>query len=159
MTTQDSIAGAGRGAIDILAAWRSLDLGVRGALARFKTNSCDECSRPIRWWNRRVWVVNRERCAHPQCWNAQLFLKAYVRLVSDEIRHSSQRRGQPNDNHLVDTELRELRASARALRERVERMETQLQQAEELAAKMRTDAVRTNGKPSTPSSSASMKSR
>ena len=143
--TQDRIAGAGRRANFILTAWRSLDLGAGDVLGRIRTTSCDECSRPIHWWNRRVWVVNGERCAHLQCWNGQLFLKAYVQLMAEEIRHSAQRRAQPSDNDSADPELRELRASARALRERVERIEAQLQQAEELAAKMR-GGVRKNGK-------------
>jgi hypothetical protein len=149
IVTEDSIAGAGRGAIDIPAAWRSLGLSAHVVLARFRTNSCDECTRPIRWWNRRVWVVNDERCIHLQCWSGRLFLKAYVRLVSDEIRHFAQFRGRSSDNDSADTELRELRAFARALHQRVERIEAQLQEAEALAAKMRIISVRTNGKPST----------
>jgi hypothetical protein len=139
--TPDSFAGAGRGAIDSLAAWRSLDLRVRGMLARFRASSCDECSRPIRWWNRRVWLVNDEHCAHLQCWNGRLALKAYVQLVCDEIKHSAQRRSPPCDNASVDAELRELRASARALRQRVERIEAHLHQAEQLAAKIRVNAA------------------
>ena len=151
--TEDSIAGAGRGANSILTAWRSLDLGGRTVMARLRTISCDECARPIRWWNRRVWAVNRERCTHLQCWNGQQFIKAYVHLMSEEIRHSAQARGQPsNNNDSADSALRELRSSARALRERVERLEAQLQQAEEVAVKMRVKAGGKNGKLSTPSS-------
>ena len=73
--------------------------------------------------------------------------------MSEEIRHSAQARGQPsNNNDSADSALRELRASARALRERVERLEAQLQQAEEVAVKMRVKAAGKNGKLSTPSS-------
>jgi ABC-type transporter Mla subunit MlaD len=73
--------------------------------------------------------------------------------MSEEIRHSAQARRQLSDNNdSVDAALRELRAYARALRERVERLEAQLQQAEEVAAKMRVNAARKNGKLSTPSS-------
>jgi hypothetical protein len=120
-------------------------------LARIRTIPCDECSQPIRWWNRRIWVVKGERCAHLQCWKGQQFLKEYVQLVAEEIRHSAPLHGQPSDNNSIDSELRELRAYARALRARVERLEAQLQQAEELAAKMRIGKIRNNGKLSTPS--------
>jgi hypothetical protein len=96
----------------------------RDVLARFKTTSCDECAQPIRWWNRRVWALNREGCTHLQCWNGQLFLKSYVQLMSEEIRHSAQAHDQLSDNDSTDADaaLHELRASARALRERVERL-------------------------------------
>lgn len=136
--------GASRRANFVLNAWRFLE-GARDVLWRVRTTSCDECSQPIHWWNRRVWVVNGERCAHLQCWNGQLFLKAYVQRMAEEIRHSAKRRAQPSDNDCANPELRELRLSARALRERVERVEAQLQQAEELAAKMR-GGVKNNGK-------------
>jgi predicted nucleic acid-binding Zn-ribbon protein len=73
--------------------------------------------------------------------------------MSEEIRHSAQARRQLSDNYdSADAALRELRAYARALRERVERLEAQLQQAEEVAAKMRVNTARKNGKLSTPSS-------
>jgi hypothetical protein len=151
--TEDSIADASRGLNAVLAAWRSFDLGGRAVMARLRSTSCDECARPIRWWNRRVWATNRERCTHLQCWNGQQFIKSYVQLMSEEIRHSAQARKQLSDNNdSVDAALRELRAYARALRERVERLEAQLQQAEEVAAKMRVNAARKNGKLSTPSS-------
>ena len=148
--TQDSILGADKGANAVLAAWRSLEEGARDVLARLRTTSCDECSQPIRWWNRRVWVVSHERCAHLKCWNGQLFLKAYVQRMAEEIRHSAQSRGQPSDNDPAATELGELLTFARALRERVERLEAQLQQAEELSAKMRINGAPNNGKLSTP---------
>jgi hypothetical protein len=149
VTADTIIAGASVGANSVLAIWRSFNPGARNLLARFKTTPCDECSRPVRWWNRRIWVVNGERCAHLQCWNGQLFLKAYVQLMAEEIRLTAGRRTQPGDNDAADTELRELRASARALRERAERLEAQLQQAEELAAKMHINGARNNGKQST----------
>lgn len=120
--------------------------GGRTVLARLRTTPCDECARPIRWWNRRVWAVNRERCTHLQCWNGQLFLKAYVQLMSEEIRHSARVLGQSSDNDSADAALHELRASARTLRQRVERLEAQLQQAEEVAAKMRAHTARKNGR-------------
>jgi len=151
---EDSIADAGRGTNAILATWRSLDLGGRTVMTRFRTTSCDECARPIRWWNRRVLAADRERCTHLQCWNGQQFIKSYVQLMSEEIRHSAQARGQPSDNNdsADAAALRELRAYACALRERVERLEAQLQQAEEVATKMHVNTARKNGKLSTPSS-------
>ena len=74
--------------------------------------------------------------------------------MSEEIRHSAQARGQPSDNNdsADAAALRELRAYACALRERVERLEAQLQQAEEVATKMHVNTARKNGKLSTPSS-------
>jgi len=155
--TEDSIAGAGKGANAIRAAWRSLNLGGHAVLARLRTTSCDECARPIRWWNRRVWAINREHCSHLQCWNGQLFLKTYVQVMSEEIRHSAPTRSRPIDNDSDDAQLHELRASARALRERVERLEAQLQQAEEVATKMRVNMARKNSKQSIPSSRISIK--
>jgi hypothetical protein len=148
--TDHSITGAGRSAHAITAAWRSLELGAHGLFARFRAASCDECSHPIRWWNRRVWVASREQCAHLQCWNGRLFLKRYVQLMSEEIRQAAQRRRRPPAKSSADAELRELRLFARALRERVERVEAQLQQAEELAARTPINAVRNKSKVSTP---------
>ena len=145
-----SIAGAARGANAITAVWRSLELGARDMFARFKATSCDECSHPIRWWNRRVWMASREQCAHLQCWNGRLFLKAYIQLMSEEIRHSAQRRRRAPAKSSADAELHELRLFASALRERVERVEAQLQQAKELAVKTPINAVRNKSKVSTP---------
>jgi ribosomal protein S19 len=144
------IADAGKGAIVILAAWRLFDLNAHGVLARLRTISCDECTQPIRWWHRRVWIAPHERCVHLQCWNGQQFLKTYVQLMSEELRHSPGSPAHTDDLDSSDTELRELRASARTLRQRVERLEAQLQQAEELAAKTRINAVRKHGKLSAP---------
>jgi hypothetical protein len=145
------IADTGRGAIAILAAWRLFDLNARGVLARLGTISCDECTLPIRWWHRRVWIAPHERCAHLQCWNSQQFLKTYVQLMSEELRHSPESPAHTGDRDSSDTELHELRVSARALRQRLERLEAQLQQAEELAVKTRINAVRKHGKLSAPS--------
>ena len=60
-------------------------LGTGDVLARVRTIPCDECLQPIRWWNRRIWLIHGERCAHLQCWKGHLFLKA---LVAGEIRRS-----------------------------------------------------------------------
>ena len=57
--------------------------GTRDVLARIKTITCGECLQPIRWWNRRIRLVDGERCAHLQCWKGHLFFKA---LVADQIR-------------------------------------------------------------------------
>jgi len=138
--------------IFILAACRSIKLGTRDVLARVRTIPCDECLQPIRWWNRRIWLVDGERCAHLQCWKGQLFLKALVadeirrsQLMADEIPRSPRRRSQPSDNGSVDNELQELHASARAPLGRVERLEAQLQQAQESAAKTCVDNNQRNG--------------
>jgi hypothetical protein len=143
------IADAGRGAIAILAAL--FNLNARSVRARLRTISCDECTQPIRWWHRRVWIAPHERGAHLQCWNGQQFLKTYVKLMSEELPRSPGPPTHTGDRDSSDSELRELRASARALLQRVERLEAQLQQAEELAAKTRINAVRKSGKLSAPS--------
>jgi uncharacterized protein YlxW (UPF0749 family) len=85
---------------------------------------------------------------HLQCWNGRLFLKTYVQLMADEISVSPHHHPEPNDDPCPDTELQELRASARALRERAERLEAQLRQAETFAKKMRRSRVSQNGKQS-----------
>lgn len=74
--------------------------------------------------------------------------------MAEEIRASAPHRDQSSDDDLTDigaaeSELREMRAYARALRERADRMDAQLQQAEVLAANMRISAARKNGKQST----------
>jgi hypothetical protein len=56
---------------------------MRGILARVRAVRCNECSRPIRWWNHRVNLADGERYAHLACWNGHLFLNA---LVADEIK-------------------------------------------------------------------------
>jgi len=119
------------GANSILTVWPSFELSAHTLLAKFKTTFCEECSRPIRCWHRRIWVVKGERCAHLQCWNGQLFIKGYVQLMAEEIR--ARRRDHSTDKDPAEPELRELRVSAQALRERAERLEAQLQHAEEIA--------------------------
>jgi hypothetical protein len=149
--TQDSIiAGVNMGANSVMTAWRSFAVSAHNVMAQFRATPCDQCSEPIRWWNRRVWLAEGERCAHPQCWNGQLFLKSYVQFMAEEIRLSAEGDSKPCDGDLGDTELRQLRASARALRERAERLEAQLRQAEKLAATMRLNPARNNGQQSAP---------
>jgi hypothetical protein len=144
--TQDSNARS-HGAVNVIAVGRlSLNLGARHVLARVRTTPCDECSQPIRWWHRRVWLVNGDRCMHLQCWKGQVFLNEYIQLMAEELRHSAPRRSTSSDNGFADDELQELRASARTLRERVERLEAQLQQAEEIAAQIQADSSPSNGK-------------
>jgi hypothetical protein len=38
---------------------------------------CEECSRPIHWWNRRLWLDD-EHCAHLRCYQSRLFMKALL---------------------------------------------------------------------------------
>jgi len=122
------------GANSLVTVWRSINLGACNMLAKFKTTFCDECSQPVRCWHRRVWEANGTRCVHRQCWNGQLFVKGYVQVMAEEIR--TRRRNRATSNSPADAELRELRASAQALRERAERLEAQLQRAEQLAGKI-----------------------
>ena len=60
-------------------------LETREVLARFRTIQCCECPQPIRWWGRRIWRADGERCAHLKCWQGLLFFKAFV---ADQIRCS-----------------------------------------------------------------------
>jgi len=129
VTADTTIEGASMGANSVLSVWQSFELGARSLLAKFKTTFCDECSGPIRCWHRRVWVVKGERRAHLQCWSGQLFIRGYVQLMAEEIR--ARRSDHSTDKDPAEPELRELRASAQALRERAERLEAQLQHAEE----------------------------
>jgi hypothetical protein len=59
--------------------------------------------------------------------------------MSAEIRHSAGSRNDADEKAPADFNLRELRAFARMLRERVERLEEQIRQAEELDAIVRSD--------------------
>jgi uncharacterized membrane protein len=110
------------------------------ALTRVKAISCDECSQPIHWWNRRVWLVKHERCAHLQCWNGRQFLHTYVQLMSDGSGNS-----QPRDNGAANAELGELRTRVQSLRESLDRLERRLQEAEKFAAKNGVNAVDQKG--------------
>ena len=67
--------------------------------------------------------------------------KGYVQVVAEEIRQSSMHLAKRSDSEIAHSELQELSASARAIREKFERLEEQLQQAEALTAKMRADSV------------------
>jgi hypothetical protein len=102
---------------------------------------CDQCSRPIHWWNRRIWAAGGERCSHLRCLKEQLAFKGYVQVVAEEIRQSSTHLAKRSDSEIAYSGLQELSACARSLSEKFERLEEQLQQAEELAAKMPTDNV------------------
>jgi hypothetical protein len=135
-----------------LGACRFINLRTRDALARIRTVRCDECLRVLRWWNRRVWLVDGERCAHLECFKSRLFLKALVadeirrwQLMAEEIPPSRQLRSQPGDNGSPDNGLRNLDTSATGMREPVERLEVPRQQAEELAARPGFDKNQRNG--------------
>jgi len=132
------------GANVIPSAWRCIRLGVRDALARVKTVPCAECSRAIRWWNRRVWPVDSERCVHLQCWKGQLFFKAlvadhirFVQVITDENFVLSQ-------NRSPEHELQELHTCA-AQRRQVEPLVILLRPEDELAAKTGIDETQHNG--------------
>jgi len=135
------------GANVILDAWRFINLGTRDLFARVITVRCDECLRPIRWWNRRVWLGDHERCAHLQCFNGQLFLRA---LVADEIRRSqliaadfsppTATRPQPIANGSAANELRNPAVAVITLEEPVEQLDALQQRIEEISSKAPNDA-------------------
>jgi hypothetical protein len=150
-------------------ALQSSSLGAGDVLAHVRTITCDECSRPIRWWNRRIWLLDRQcsapdkrlfpgtqrlalKAAHLECWKGHLFFKALVAhqircsqlTADDEFPPTPQRRSRPSDNASADTGLRSPVAPMTALREPVEGLEAQQQQAE-LVAKTRVDKHQGSG--------------
>lgn len=132
---------------------RSTGSVTRLILTRVRSVCCDECSRPIRWWNRRVWLVDRECCAHLQCFEGHLFFKTLVEdaargtqlVVADQIRAPSRSCSESSDDGPADNELRNPDTSIPAIRESVERLEGQRLQTEEPAAKTRLDKNQRNG--------------
>jgi hypothetical protein len=126
------------GADVVLAVWQFINLGARNWFGRARPILCCECSHPIRWWNRRIWLVEPERCAHPLCWNGHLFLKALVaderrrsQLIADEIACSPRRPFQHPDNGPAESDLHQVHALVNPLREKVERLKAPLRQGEE----------------------------
>jgi hypothetical protein len=86
-------------------------LNIHDLLARLRTTPCDECLRPIRWWHRRVWLVDRQGSAHLHCWKGRLFLKEFV---ADQIRSVQLMTGENSaSSSSSDSELEERQASAR----------------------------------------------
>jgi hypothetical protein len=135
--TQDSNMGPINGA-NVLGAWRSINLRARHVLARVRTDRCYDCLRAIRWWNRRVWLVDGERWVHLQCWKGELFFKE---LVAGQIRCSqavADENSELSPNRSAENELQELPASA-AQREQAQRLIILLQRAEEPAPTTRVD--------------------
>jgi hypothetical protein len=124
-----------------------MSLGIRDVLAHVRTVPCEECLRTIRWWNRRVWLVDSERCVHLQCWKGQLL---FIAFVADHIR-SVQIMADENSalsrNRSPENELHKLRTCA-AQQEQVERPVILLQPADELATKPGVDETQRNDNPS-----------
>jgi hypothetical protein len=83
LVTRNSSMRPGIRAKVVFGLWRSIDLGARGLLAGVATVRCNDCLRPIRWWNRRVKSGDSEDRIHLQCWKSRLFFNA---LVADHIR-------------------------------------------------------------------------
>jgi hypothetical protein len=104
--------GSNSGANVILGAWRSIYSNAGYALARFRGIRCNECLRLMHCWNRRVWSADGDCCAHLQCWEGQLFLKA---LVTNQIRYAQIKANENSalsGNHSVEDKAPELDASA-----------------------------------------------
>ena len=72
---------------------------LRSMVERFNTICCYDCSRPIRWWNRRIWLVENQSYTHLRCWEDQLFFKT---LVAGHIQFVL---GKANDNPADSTNL------------------------------------------------------
>ena len=121
-----------------------MSLSISAALTRVRTVPCGECLRAIRWWNRRVWLVDSERYVHLQCWEGQLFFKA---LMADQIR-SMQIMADKNSalsrNQSPENELQKLHTCA-AQQEQVERPAILLSPADELATKPGVDDTQRHG--------------
>jgi cytoskeletal protein CcmA (bactofilin family) len=142
--TQDSNMRAGNFPNVISSACRSITLSARPVVARLRTVPCGECSRPIRCWNGRIWLLNGARWAHLQCWQRLLFFERHIQLMADEIRHrqikvdeflpSPQPQSQPSD-YPANNKVRYPVASATALGQPVERLE--VQQTEDLSPPVR----------------------
>jgi hypothetical protein len=120
-----------------VSAWRSTRLSTCHVFARLRTVRCDECLRPIRCWNRRVWLGD-ECCSHLQCFEGQLFLRA---LVAGEIRRwqliasdvpLDPRGSQPSDIDSTENNLRNPVPSTTTLSEPIELLEAAAQQREEV---------------------------
>jgi hypothetical protein len=142
--TQDSNIRPISGARVVLGAWRSINLRARHLLARIRKDRCYDCLRPIRWWNRRVWLADGERWVHLQCWRDELFFKA---LVADQIRRAkvtADENSELSRNRSAENERQEPPAYA-AQPEKVEQLVILLQPAEELAARTRVNENRSNG--------------
>jgi hypothetical protein len=137
----------------ILSARRSTNSVTRYVLARVRSVCCDECSQPIRWWNRRVWLVDRESYAHLRCFEGYLFCKEFVEdairsaqlIVADQIQAPSRSCSEPSDNGSVNNELQNPDAPVTVMREPAERLKGQQQQTEEPAAKTRLGKNQRNG--------------
>jgi hypothetical protein len=117
-------------------------------IARLRTVPCDECSRPIRAWDGRIWLIEGERWAHSQCWKRRLFFERYMESMADEIRGqikvnefppSPQSCFQPSDDASANHELRSAVTPATAPREPVDQLGARQQQAEELTARTRVE--------------------
>jgi hypothetical protein len=121
-----------------------MSLGIGDALARVRTVPCHECLRAIRWWNRRVWLVDSERYVHLQCWQGQLFFKALVANHIRSVQIVADENSALSKNHSPENELQKLHTCA-AQQEQVERSEILLQPADELATKTGVDDTQRNG--------------
>jgi hypothetical protein len=134
------------GANVISNAWRRIycRLGARDALARVKAVHCDECSRVIRWWNRRVWLVHSERYVHLQCRKGQLFFQAFVADHIRSVQVIADENSALSRNRSPESKLQEPHTCA-VQREQVERQVILLQPANEVAAKTGVDETQRNG--------------
>jgi hypothetical protein len=68
--------------------------------------------------------------------------------MAEEIRHSAGPHTATADNNSDNSELQQLRAFAKGLRDRADRLDAQLRHAEQLAARMGMNSHRNNGKQS-----------
>jgi hypothetical protein len=131
-------------------AWRSMRLRARKVLGRFKTVRCSECLRLIRWWHRRVWLVNGESGAHLECSKGRMLLTA---LVAREIRRFQVITGEtqqtftsPADSNRPEkNELREVEASAESPSQTVEQTDASQPQIAELTHKRTLYKANSNG--------------
>jgi cytoskeletal protein CcmA (bactofilin family) len=75
-------------------------LGIRELVDRLATVQCNDCLRPIRWWNRRVWIADYQYWAHAQCWQGQLFFRG---LIAHQIRCSQLSAGENSESYRNQT--------------------------------------------------------
>jgi len=50
-----------------------------GDLDGYRVTLCEGCSRPLHWWNRRVWQ-DRTRQFHRACWQGKQFFRKFITL-------------------------------------------------------------------------------
>jgi hypothetical protein len=54
---------------------------VQWLLLRAETHVCEQCSGPVYFWKRRVWLIENESCAHISCWETQRSFQKHIQTM------------------------------------------------------------------------------